>query len=156
MTHDCFCSLTDTRIGTLEMLCPMIFYHRKGKAVYIKYLILTDTELMVLTPKFSVNFVIVGFSFGTLLLWVFGNHLCPYVLFTFVFWVAGLPFWWNGDSCKLLLLFLANKRLGPDRVRDSPVRLCVLEIQRWWKEDHSPRSWTLDPWVWGIRWMAAL
>lgn len=51
----------------------MMFYHHKGKAISVKYLILTDTELMVLTPEFSVNLVVVNFtfSFGAFLLWVF-------------------------------------------------------------------------------------
>lgn len=45
-----------------------MMYHLKGKDD--KYLILTDTELMIVTPKFSVNSVVVdfAFSFGTLLL----------------------------------------------------------------------------------------
>ena len=88
---------------------------------------------MTVTPKlFSVNSAAVdfAFSFGTILLWVFCSHLCLYVPFTFILWCGKTSILMKRGK----LLFLADKRLGPDRKSDSPVRLWVIETPKQWKE----------------------
>lgn len=86
MIHDCYWSLTDKRIVTLEKCYVSgVLSSLCMKDIQIKYSILIGTDLIFPTSKFSMDCVVVdcAFSFGTFFLCIFCNHVLYYIPFTF-------------------------------------------------------------------------